>query len=110
MKKLLTLLSIFAFGTMLLSCGDDPKLEAGCDSTEAEFVDLETCDISAATVCSDENTEDVYYSYNDKKYYDVNELIGVLCPNATIRQQQIIKDRLTARGKALICRLRANAI
>lgn len=108
MKKLLTLLSIFAFGTMLLSCGDDPKLEAGCDSTEAEIV--ETCDISAATVCSDENTEEVYYSYNDKKYYDVNELIGVLCPKVSIRQQQIIKDRLTARGKALICRLRANAI
>lgn len=104
MKKLLLPIALFAvFG--LAACGDE-TLDSACE----QATKTKSCDITKAEICSDEETEEVYYTYNGKKYTDVDELIDVLCPNATIEDKLVIRKQLTAQGKRLLDRIRVNAI
>lgn len=104
MKRLLLPIALFAaFG--LASCGDE-LLDSSCEQADK----AKSCDLSKAEVCSDEETEEVYYTYNGKKYTDVNKLIDDLCPGATIDERQILNKQLTAQGKRLLDRIRVNAI
>ena len=105
MKKFLLPIALFAaFG--LAACGDDP-LDSACEQADNK---VKSCDLSKAEVCSDEETEEVYYTYNGKKYTDVNKLIDDLCPDAIIDDRVIIKKQLSAQGKRLLDRIRVNAI
>ena len=104
MKKLLLPIALFAaFG--LASCGDE-LLDSSCEQADK----TKSCDITKAEICSDEETEEVYYTYNGKKYTNVDDLIDVLCPNATIEDKLVIRKQLTAQGKRLLDRIRVNAI
>lgn len=104
MKKLLLPVALFA-AFALTACGDDP-LDSSCERADK----AESCDLTKAEICSDEETEEVYYTYNGKKYTDVNKLIDDLCPGATDMQKTKIRKSLTAQGKRLLDRIRVNAI
>ena len=104
MKKILLPVALFA-AFALSACGDEP-LESACERADK----AESCDITKAEICSDEETEEVYYTYNGKKYTNVNDLIDVLCPDATDMQKTRIRKSLTAQSKRLLDRIRVNAI
>ena len=70
----------------------------------------EKCDLSKAQVCSDEETEEVYYLYNGTKYTNVDNLIDDLCPAAVGYDKTIINKQLTIQGQKLISRIRSNAL
>lgn len=106
MKKILLPIALFAV-LGLTACGDE-ELESACERGDNETV--EKCDISKAEVCSDEETEEVYYTYNGKKYTDVNKLIDDLCPGVAVADKYEIRKQLTAQSKRLIDRIRVNAI
>lgn len=104
MKKLLLPVALFcAFS--LVSCEEDLL---GGDCEKADEVD--SCDLSKAQVCSDEETEEVYYSYNGKRYDDVNDLIDKLCPNASTNDKMKIHQVLSAQGQRLMGRIRASVL
>lgn len=105
MKRLLLPVALFvAFG--LTSCDED-LLGGDCEKAD-EVVD--SCDLSKAQVCSDEESEDVYYSYLGKRYDDPNDLIDVLCPNASANDKMKIRQQLSAQGKRLMGRIRASVL
>ncbi|MBP5666571.1 MAG: hypothetical protein J6X32_00300 [Salinivirgaceae bacterium] len=104
MKKFLLPVALFA-AFALTACGDEP-LDSACEQADK----TKSCDITKAEICSDEETEEVYYTYNGKKYTDVDELISVLCPNATEMDRYEIRKSLSAQGKRLLDRIRVNAI
>ena len=104
MKKILLPIALFAV-MGLTACGDE-ELESACEQADK----TESCDITQAEICSDEATEEVYYTYNGKKYTDVNALIDAMCPNASSMDKFEINKQLTAQSKRLIDRIRVNAI
>ena len=104
MKKFLLPIALFAV-LGLTACGDE-ELESACEQADKN----DSCDISKAEICSDEETEEVYYTYNGKKYTDVNELISAMCPNASNMDRFEITKQLNAQSKRLIDRIRINAI
>lgn len=104
MKRLLLPVALFvAFG--LTSCDED-LLGGDCEKAD----EVESCDLSKAQVCSDEETEEVYYSYNGKRYDDVNDLIDKLCPNASTNDKMKIHQVLSAQGQRLMGRIRASVL
>lgn len=104
MKKLLLPVALFcAFS--LVSCEED-LLGGDCEKAD----EVESCDLSKAQICSDDETEDVYYSYLGKRYDNVNDLIDKLCPNASNMDKLKIRAQLSAQGKNLIARIRANVL
>lgn len=84
----------------------DDSLLGDCERADA----VESCDLSNAQVCSDENTEEVYYSYNGKRYNDVNDLIDKLCPNASVMDKTTIHTQLSAQGRQLVARIRSGVL
>ena len=104
MKKILLPIALFAV-LGLTACGDE-ELESSCERADK----TESCDITKAEICSDEETEEVYYTYNSKKYTDVNELITAMCPDLAVADKYEIRKQLTAQSKRLIDRIRVNAI
>ena len=104
MKKFLLPIALFAV-LGLAACGDE-GLESACEQAD----NSDSCDISKAEICSDEETEEVYYTYNGKKYTDVNALIDAMCPNASNMDKFEINKQLSAQSKRLIARIRVNAI
>lgn len=105
MKKFLLPIALFAV-LGLTACGDE-KLESACEQAD----ETDSCDITKAEICSDEETEQVYYTYNGKKYTDVDELITAMCgANASDMDRFEIKKQLNAQSKRLIDRIRVNAI
>lgn len=128
MNKRFFLAAFVAAAMCLTSCGDDPEVDTGCEAADnvtlvnktkepqkfaaAEEegdgeIKEESCDISQATVCSDDNG-DVYYSYNGNKYVDANDLIDVLCPNATVAVRELATLKLSARVQKLMLKVRNN--
>lgn len=104
MKKLLFPLALFvAFS--FASCDED-VLGGDCEKADK----AESCDLSKAQICSDEENEDVYYSYNGKRYDNVNDLIDVLCPNASTNDKMKIRQQLSAQGQRLLARIRVNVL
>ena len=76
-----------------------------------EYADkTESCDISQVQICSDEETEEVYYIWKDKKYTDVNKLIETLCPSAKSNDNIVITKQLSIQSKKLIDNIRSNAL
>ena len=104
MKKILLPIALFAV-LGLTACGDE-ELESACEQADK----TESCDITKAEICSDEETEQVYYTYNGKKYTDVDELISAMCPNSTVKDKLEISRQLNAQSKRLIDRIRVNAM
>lgn len=104
MKKFLLPVALFAAFTFA-SCDDD-TLDSECEKAD----EVDSCDLSKAQICSDEDSEDVYYSYNGKRYDDPNDLIDELCPNASNMDKFKIRTQLSAQGKNLIARIRAKAL
>lgn len=104
MKRLLLPVALFvAFG--LTSCDED--LLGG----ECEKADLpESCDISGAQTCTDEETEEVVYKYLGETYKTEDELIDKLCPNASANDKMKIRQQLSAQGKRLMGRIRASVL
>lgn len=103
MKRLLLPVALFvAFG--LTSCDED-LLGEGCEKLD----DNESCDLSKAQLCNDEDGN-VYYSYNGKHYEDENDLIDVLCPNASTNDKMKIHQVLSAQGQRLMGRIRASVL
>lgn len=105
MKKILLPIALFAV-LGLTACGDE-ELESACEQAD----ETETCDITKAEICSDEETEQVYYTYNGKKYTDVDKLIDDLCGKQAVNvDRETIRRQLNAQSKRLIDRIRVNAI
>ncbi len=106
LKKFILPLAMFAALT-IAGC-DDEKTESGCESTEDDTV--ESCDLSVAEVCSDEETEDVYYTYNGKRYDNENDLIDAICPSASSVARKQVRENLSIHAKSLMARIRMSAI
>jgi hypothetical protein len=87
------------------ACGDE-ELESACERADK----TESCDVTKAEICSDEETGEVYYTYEGKKYTDVDKLIDAMCPNATNFNKLEINKHLSAQSKRLLDRIRVNAI
>ena len=99
--KTIALIAVFAKGDKKL--GEYGGICEYADKTEA-------CDISQALICSDEETEEVYYIWKDKKYTDVNKLIETLCPSAKSNDNIVITKQLSIQSKKLIDNIRSNAL
>ncbi|MBO7143389.1 MAG: hypothetical protein J6W13_00995 [Salinivirgaceae bacterium] len=104
MKKILLPIALFAV-MGLTACGDE-ELESACERADK----TESCDVTKAEICSDEETGEVYYTYEGKKYTDVNALIDAMCPNASKMDKFEITKQLNAQSKRLIDRIRVDAI
>ncbi len=98
---------LFAAFTLTTSCDKD-ETESGCEATDAD--DEDTCDISEATICYDEETGDSHYEYKGKSYSDVNALIDVMCPKANSFDKLRIRDKISAQAHSLMLRIRARAL
>jgi len=128
MNKRFFLAAFVAAALCLPSCGDDPEVDTGCESADnvtlvnktkepqkfaaaegesKEESKEESCDILQATVCSDDNG-DVYYSYNGEKYVDANDLIDVMCPNASAHVRELATFKISARVQNLMLKVRNN--
>jgi len=104
MKKILLPIALFAV-MGLTACGDE-ELESSCERADK----TESCDVTKAEICSDEETGDVYYTYEGKKYTNVDELITAMCPDLAFADKYEIKKQLNAQSKRLIDRIRVDAI
>jgi hypothetical protein len=98
--KTIALIAVFAKGNKKL--GDAGEMCEQADKTTY-------CDITKALICSDVETETIYYKYNGKKYTDVDKLINELCPSAVIHSYEIQKI-LSEQSKKLIDGIRSNAL
>lgn len=104
MKKILIPVALFT-AFCLTSCDED-LLNSECEKVD----DSEYCsDISKASLCCDEDGENCYYSYQGKKY-SMDDLITALCPKSSNMDKLRIRTQLSAQGKNLIARIRANAL
>lgn len=105
MKKILIPVALFT-AFCLTSCDED-LLNSECEKVD----DSESCSsISKASLCCDEETGKCYYSYLGNRYDDRDDLIDALCPNASNMDKLKIRAQLSAQGKNLIARIRANAL
>jgi hypothetical protein len=100
-NKTMALIAIFYYGDVKMG-------EVG---EVCEYADkIESCDISKVLLCSDLETEEVYYKSNGIKYTDVNRLIDDLCPVAKGNDIVIINKQLSGQTKKLIDGIRSNAL
>ena len=113
MKKILLPIALIAvFG--LASCGDD-ILSSECNEVKSSDLpkDQPTCKISDYKsdigYCTDEDTEDVYFTYKGGHYEDDDALVKAVCPSASIRDRQIMVAEMSKEGKSLIERIRMRA-
>jgi|GEM_PF-3331246 len=114
MKKLLFPFALFA--AISFTACDKETLEEECNIVEQSDLpeDTESCKISEHVndigYCSDEESEDVHFTYKGEGNYDENTLISVVCPDAVAIDKKNMATQLSAKSKSLLIRLRARAL
>jgi hypothetical protein len=88
--------------------GDKKMGEVGevCEYSES----VDACDLSKVLICSDINTETIYYKWEGKKYTGVDELIGDVCAIALSDNNIVINRQLSEQTKKLLESIQFNAL